>query len=43
MSALAEVILKLAFIAIAAGLIGTAMAQTAAPSTVALTPAEMKW
>jgi quercetin dioxygenase-like cupin family protein len=43
MSALAEVILKLAFIAIAAGLIGTAMAQTAAHSAVALTPAEMKW
>ena len=43
MSVLASANLKLAFIAIAAVLIGTAMAQTAAPSVVALTPAEMRW
>ena len=43
MSVLASANLKLVFIAIAAVLIGTAMAQTAAPSVVALTPAEMKW
>ena len=43
MSALASANLKLAFIAMAALPIGSAMAQTAAPSAVALTPAEMKW
>ena len=43
MSVLASANLKLAFIAIAAVLIGTAMAQTAAPSVVALTPTEMRW
>lgn len=43
MSVLASANLKLAVIAIAAVLIGTAIAQTAAPSVVALTPAEMKW
>lgn len=43
MSALAAANLKLAFIVTVAVLIGTAMAQTAAPSAVALTPAEMKW
>ncbi|MBY0324200.1 MAG: cupin domain-containing protein [Reyranella sp.] len=35
--------LKLAFIAMAVMVIGIAMAQTAAPSVMALTPAEMKW
>jgi quercetin dioxygenase-like cupin family protein len=43
MFALAETNLKLACIAMAAVLTGTAMAQTAAPAVVALTPAEMKW
>jgi len=43
MPASAAANLKLASIAMAAMLIGTAMAQTAAPSVVALTPAEMKW
>jgi quercetin dioxygenase-like cupin family protein len=43
MSALASANPKLAFIAIAAVLTGTVMAQTAASPVVALTPAEMKW
>jgi quercetin dioxygenase-like cupin family protein len=43
MSVLAETNLKLACIVMAAVLTGTAMAQTAAPAVVALTPAEMKW
>ena len=43
MPASASANLKLALIAIAAVPIATAMAQTAAPPVVALTPAEMKW
>ena len=43
MPTLAPAHLKLAFIALAAVLIGAAMAQTATPPVVALTPTEMKW
>lgn len=43
MSTLAAANPKLAFIVVAVVLAGTAMAQTAAPSAVAVTPAEMKW
>lgn len=43
MPALAATNLKLVFLVMAAPLVGVAMAQTAAPSVVALTPAEMKW
>jgi len=43
MPASASANLKFALIAIAAVPIATAMAQTAAPPVVALTPAEMKW
>ena len=35
--------LKVAFLVIGVALGGTAVAQTAAPATVALTPVEMKW
>ena len=43
MDALAKAHLKLGFLVMAAVLGGTAVAQTAAPGPVALTPSEMKW
>ena len=43
MNALAKAPLKLAVVVIAVGLTGTAVAQIAAPSVIALTPADMKW
>src|SRR5258708_34260004 len=43
MDALAKAHLKLAFLVMGVVLVGTAVAQTAAPAAVALTPVEMKW
>jgi hypothetical protein len=43
MDALAKAHLKLAFLVMGVVLVGTAVAQTAAPAAVVLTPVEMKW
>jgi hypothetical protein len=43
MDTLAKAHLKLAFLVMGVVLVGTAVAQTAAPAAVALTPVEMKW
>ena len=43
MDTLAKAHLKLAFLVMGVVLVGTAVAQTAAPAAVALTPGEMKW
>ena len=43
MDTLAKAHLKLAFLVMGVVLVGAAVAQTAAPAAVALTPGEMKW
>ena len=43
MDALAKAQLKLGFLVMGVALVGTAVAQTAAPAAVALTPVEMTW